>query len=450
MNNDVRSHTKLARLPNEPIDWVTKPFLRFLHVETTTGIVLLLFTLIALILSNSPWSHFSLEFWETSAGFHIGSFEFTRSLREWINDALMTFFFFLVALELKRELVLGELNNLRMAALSTTAAIGGMLVPAILYLILQHGRAGQHGWGAVMATDTAFVIACLNLLGNRIPYSLRVFMLSLAIVDDIGSILVVAFGYSNHINWLMVILSAIGFGAIGLIAKLGLRNILIYFLLGSLVWLTIDASGIHATITGVILGLMTPAYKWISDERLHAILDQAMFYSVNHPVNGGVDERKALKLAETATREALSPIEQLEIILHPWVGFIIMPLFALANAGMTFSFTDIQNPVAMAIFIAFAIGKPVGVLSFTWLALKTGLALCPPGLTVGLIAVSSILTGIGFTMALFISNLAFSPDLINPAKLGILAASIFSAITGMTLLIWKYLGFNGPKARNVL
>jgi NhaA family Na+:H+ antiporter len=201
MSEDRPADPGLARLPKEFVDRLTKPFARFLGIEAAAGVVLLLFTVAALILSNSPWAHPFLNVWETRVGLQIGSFEFARSLRDWINDGLMTLFFFLVALELKRELVLGELNNPRMAALSIAAALGGMLVPATLYLLLQWGHPGESGWGTVMATDTAFVIGCLALLGRRIPQSLRVFMLSLAIVDDIGAILVVTIGYSSHVAW---------------------------------------------------------------------------------------------------------------------------------------------------------------------------------------------------------------------------------------------------------
>ena len=201
MNEDQVTNTDITHLPKEIVDRLKKPFIRFFHIEAAGGAVLLLFTVAALALSNSPWAHVYEHVWETPVGLQFGSLEFVRSLRDWINDGLMTLFFFLAALELKRELILGELNNPRMAALSIAAALGGMLVPAGLYLLLQSGQPGQPGWGTVMATDTAFVLGCLALLGSRIPQSLRVFMLSLAIVDDIGAILVVAIGYSSHIVW---------------------------------------------------------------------------------------------------------------------------------------------------------------------------------------------------------------------------------------------------------
>ena len=261
ITDDQQENPETTRLPKEFIDRLAKPFARFLHIEASGGAVLLLFTIAALVLSNSPWAHMFEQVWETQIGLHLGSLEFARSLREWINDGLMTLFFFLVALELKRELVLGELNKPRLAALSIAAALGGMIVPAAIYLALQSGQPGQNGWGTVMATDTAFVIGCLALLGSRIPQSLRVFMLSLAIVDDIGAILVVAIGYTSHIAWGALVVSALGIVIIRAMAKLGFRSFPLYFLMGGVIWFAVDLSGIHATITGVILGLMTPARR---------------------------------------------------------------------------------------------------------------------------------------------------------------------------------------------
>lgn len=437
MSNDRQTHTVPVRLPRARIDQLTKAFGRFLDIEAAAGAVLLLFTLAALLLSNSPWAHAYLNVWETPAGFQIGSLELTRSLKEWINDSLMTLFFFLVALELKRELILGELNNPRMAALSIAAALGGMLVPAVLYLSLQSGQPGESGWGTVMATDTAFVIGCLALLGSRIPQSLRVFMLSLAIVDDIGAILVVAIGYSSDIAWGALALGGLGIVGVRIMALVGIRSFPAYFVAGGLIWLAVDASGIHATITGVILGLMTPARRWVSDQRLYAILDQVISHPTRDEGSGDTKDRDTLRMAEIAARETLSPVERLEIVLHPWVGYVIMPLFALANAGLPISLADLANSVTVAVFVGFALGKPIGVLAFSWLAVRSGIAELPPDLDWKLVGGGGLLAGIGFTMALFIANLAFSPGLIDSAKLGIFLASVISAIAGLALLRWQ-------------
>jgi Na+:H+ antiporter, NhaA family len=423
------------RLPGEVVDWLMKPFASFLRIEAAAGAILLAVTIAALVLSNSPWAHQFLGFWELPVGIRIGSLEAARSLRDWINDALMTLFFFVVALELKRELVLGELRNPRMAALSIAAAAGGMLVPAAIYVMMQWGQEGAHGWGIAMATDTAFVIGCLAVLGRRIPHGLRVFMLSLAIIDDIGAILVVAIGYGSQLDWVALAVGGLGIAIVRGMTLLGIRSIPIYFLVGGLTWLAVDASGIHATVTGVVLGLLAPTRRWVSDERLRAILDRVVAYPADH-WSGDTEDRKALRLAEVAARETLSPVERLEFMLHPWVGFFIMPLFAFANAGVPISGADLRDPIATAIFFGLTLGKPLGVITFSWLAVRSGIAVRPPGLDWGMLAGGGILAGIGFTMALFIAGLAFGDNHLNAAKLGILSASVVSALLGTALLVW--------------
>jgi NhaA family Na+:H+ antiporter len=444
MKDQQRVNAESIRLPTELLDRLAKPFSRFLAIEAAAGAILLLFTVAALVLSNSTWAHSFLNVWETQIGFQVGAWDFARTLRDWINDGLMTLFFFLVSLELKRELVLGELRSPRMAALSISAALGGMLVPAALYLTIQGGQSGQHGWGTVMATDTAFVIGCLALLGSRIPQALRVFMLSLAIVDDIGAILVVAIGYSSHIAWHALALAALGVAVVRAMAALGFRGFPIYFLMGGFIWVAVDASGIHATVTGVILGLMTSARRWVSDDRLYAILKQVIAHPVSDEGSGDTRDRNTLQVAEVAARETLSPVERLEIALHPWVSFAIMPLFAFANAGVSLSMDNLGDPVTLAVFVGFAVGKPVGVLSFSWLAVRAGIAIRPPELSWGSLAGGGLLAGIGFTMALFIANLAFSESLIGSAKLGILLASVVSALAGLALLTWTTTGSTRP------
>jgi NhaA family Na+:H+ antiporter len=429
-------HQGSAGLPTEIADRLTKPFAQFLKIEAAAGVVLLFATAAALVLSNSIWSTSFLAFWEMPVGLHLGSSDFTRSLRQWVNDGFMTFFFFVVALELKRELVLGELRNLRMAALPFAGALGGMLVPVSLYLALMNGRAGIHGWGVVMATDTAFVVGCLALLGARIPASLRLFLLSLAIFDDVGAILVVAVGYGGALSWTALALAALGLVAVAGAARIGLRHVPIYFLLGGVIWLCFDASGIHPTIAGVILGLMTPTGGWVSDERLRAILGRVLSYPSGEHWSGDTTDRRDLRRAGIAATEVLSPVERLEMMLHPWVGFAIMPIFALANAGVTFSRSDVGQPVSVAIFAGLVFGKPVGVIAGGWLAVRLGFATRPSRLSWPLLAGGGLLTGIGFTMSLFVAELAYEPALLVAAKIGILAASVASAVAGLLMLIW--------------
>jgi Na+:H+ antiporter, NhaA family len=426
----------LARLPNVPMDRFSKPFGRFLRIEAAAGALLLLCAFCALAFSNSPWAETFLGFWEIPVGVRVGDVQFARSLKHWINDGLMTFFFFVVALELKREMVLGELRDLRLGALSFAAALGGMAVPAAIYLLLVGGQAGAHGWGTVMATDTAFVIGCLAILGRRIPQSLRLFLLSLAIFDDIGAVVVVAVGYGGPLNWWLLALASVGLAMVLMLARLGVRSIPVYALMGGMVWLAFDASGIHPTLTGVALGLMTPARGWVSDNRLRAILDRV----VAHPLGdhwagdrkGGTDLRRA----GVAIRETVSPVERLEIALHPWVAFLIMPLFALANAGFQFRFADLEGTIPAAVFASFVIGKPVGVVAFSIVAVQLRLAIRSPSLSWGILAGGALLTGIGFTMALFIAGLAFSPAHLNAATLGIFGASIVAGASGLVALMW--------------
>lgn len=436
MNDRWRTKSDLSRLPRELVDRLTNPLVRFLHIEVLAGVVLLVAALVALVLSNSPWAHYLAGFWESSVGLRLGPLEFDRSLREWINDALMTLFFFLVAVELKRELVLGELSNRRVAALSIAGALGGMIMPATLYLLLQAGQVGSAGWGTVMATDTAFVIGCLALLGGRVPQALGVFMLSLAIVDDIGAILVVAAGYSDEIALLPVVVAVVCIAGVAVLARIGVRNVAAYFVAGVIVWLAIDASGIHATIAGVILGLQTPARRWVSDERLYAILDEVVAHPDAAADSGNTKDRETLQVAAIAARETLAPVERIQIALHPWVGFVVMPVFALANAGLPIALENLEPSVTATIFLALVVGKPVGIMAFCWLAVRIGVATRPPELSWGVLAGGSVLGGIGFTMALFIAGRAFDQHLLDSAKVGIFAASVVSAALGLTLLAW--------------
>lgn len=437
MDRDQKADPRLGQLPREAIDWLTGPLARFLRIETAGGAVLLVAAITAFALSNSAWAHGFLAFWETPLGMRVGAFEFQRPLRGWINDGLMTFFFFVVALELKRELVLGELRQPRVAALSVAAAAGGMLVPAAVYLALQLGRPGEHGWGIAMATDTAFVIGCLALLGRRAPPSLRVFLLSLAVADDIGAILVVAIGYSSELSWTALAIGSAGIAMVRGLALLGVRSILVYLLAGGLIWLAIDASGIHPTVAGVALGLLTPTRGWVSDRRLRAILHRILAHPPGDHWSGDTDDRRLLRSAGKAAREALSPVERLEMALHPWVAFGIMPLFALANAGVQFSHDSLADPVTLAVVMGFVLGKPVGVVAFAWLAVRSGVAVRPEALGWGVLAGGGMLAGIGFTMALFIAELAFHGELLEAAKLGILIASVISAAGGLALLTWS-------------
>jgi NhaA family Na+:H+ antiporter len=421
--------------PEEPIDAFLEPLGRFLHIESASGIILLAATITALVLANSPPSATFLAFWKKEVGFTFGSFQMHHSLQHWINDGLMTVFFYVIGLEVKRELVMGELRGLRQAALPIAAAIGGMVVPAGIYLALQLGTPAERGWGIPMATDIAFVVGCLAVLGPRIPNSLRVFLLSLAIADDIGAILIIAVGYTESIS---LVALAIGIGgimvAIGLM-KFGLRNAGVYFFLMTFVWFAFHESGIHATVEGVIFGLLTPAKAWISEGRLNTIINKSRHFLQGGGWRTAGERYAALRQVERAARKTVSPLERFETELHPWVGFLIMPIFALANAGVAIEISDFTDPVAVAIGLGLFAGKPIGIVLFSWLAVRIGLAELPEGTSWGVVAGGGFLAGIGFTMALFIASLALSGDLLDAAKVGVIMGSVLSAVVGITMLV---------------
>jgi NhaA family Na+:H+ antiporter len=422
-------------LPQAPIDRLVGPFTRFLHVEAASGIVLLLFTAAALALANSTLSDGFLAIWKIPLGFELGDFHVRHSLKHWINDGLMAVFFFVIGLEVKREIVLGELRDMRRAALPIAAAIGGMVVPAAIYLSLQAGQPAEAGWGIPMATDIAFVVGCMAVLGSRIPHGLRVLILSLAIADDIGAILVIAIGYTDAIHWGALAWGLAGIAGVSALARLGVRSFGIYTALGAAIWFAFHESGIHATIAGVVVGLMTPARAYLSETLFGQMLSRA-----TQVVEGGgfgslSDRPDRVRRFRQAARELISPVEYLEGLLHPWVAFLIMPLFAFANAGVPFQLSDLGDPVAVAVGISLVIGKPLGIVAVSALAVRLGLASLPEGVGWGALTGGGALAGIGFTMALFIAGLALDGAALNAAKVGILAGSLVAAIAGMGILI---------------
>lgn len=424
---------KLPPLPREPVHRITTPIVRFLHVQSASGVVLLLATIAALAIANSEAAEAFHHFWMTPIGISVGSFSMNLSLEHWVNDGLMAIFFFVVGLEVKREIVLGELRELRKAALPIAAALGGMLAPALIYLSLQRGQPGESGWGIPMATDIAFVVGCMAVLGNRVPNGLRVMLLSLAIVDDIGAILVIAIAYSSDLstNWLLAALA--GLILVRLCARVGIRSFAPYVGLGAFVWLAVHESGIHATIAGVVLGLMTPARSYITRGLFGEILGR-----VGDVLSGDDDEphgHERVRRIQWAARETLSPLEYLEGMLHPWVAFLIMPIFALANAGVAFEVEQLSSPVAISVVLGLVLGKPIGIFTFCYLSVRMRVAALPGGVGWGMIAAGGMLSGIGFTMALFIANLALGSELLPAGKIGVLCGSASAAIAGMAMFL---------------
>ncbi len=420
--------------PKAPIDLVVEPFKRFMHIEAAGGIVLLAAAALSMALANSPLADGFASFWETELVIGLGSFHLAHSLRHWINDGLMVIFFFVVGLEVKRELVMGELTDLRKAALPMAAALGGMLAPAGIYLAMQYGKAGAHGWGIPMATDIAFVVGCLTLLGPRVPSGLRIMMLSLAIADDIGAILVIAIGYTDHLSLAYLVAAFAGICLMVVFFRLGIRSVATYVVLMVVVWFFFHQSGIHATLAGVIFGLLTPSRAPVSKGVLGEMVQKASAVVQGCGVNLPEQRFRRLRQMEIALRKSISPMERFENKLHPWVAFVIMPLFALANAGITVHADSFSHPVALAVAIALLAGKPAGIFIFSWLAVKAGLARLPAGVGWKAIFAGGLLAGIGFTMALFIAGLAVKGELLEAAKLGVIIGSAASAVAGMVML----------------
>jgi Na+:H+ antiporter, NhaA family len=374
------------------------PVERFISTEAFSGILLLAAALVALVWANSPWRSTYDNLLHTAVGIRIGSFAFERDAHFWVNDGLMVVFFFVVGLEIKRELHAGELSTPRRAALPAFAALGGMLVPAGIYTVFNIGTPAASGAGVPMATDIAFAVGILALLGKRVPPALRILLLALAVIDDLGAIVVIALFYSSGIGVGGLAIATAGILLILAMQKLGFRSPWSYVLPGVVAWAGVYASGVHPTIAGVVIGLCTPV---------------------------------------RAGREALSPVERIQHALHGWMAFAIMPLFALANAGVTFGDARLSGNGAtalMGVIVGLVVGKPIGVMCFSWLAVRAGAAALPSGVRWSDVLVVGLVAGIGFTMALFIATLAFPPGpLMEVAKLGILLASLIAGVIGLVM-----------------
>ncbi len=421
-----------GKLPPAPVRRFTRPLERFLAVESAGGVVLLICALLALVAANSPLANAYQHFWHTPIWLEIGSLRLGGELGHFVvNDVLMTIFFFVVGLEIKREVVAGELRDPRKAALPIAAALGGMVVPAGIYLALQGGTPSARGWGVPMATDIAFVVGVMALLGRRVPFGLKILLLSLAIADDLGAVVVIAAFYSGNLAWGMLALAALGFALTYGLNRAGVRAVPVYVVLGAFIWLAVYKSGVHPTVAGVMLGFLTPSGAWIGDRTLTDVLRDA----TAHAPGEGDERFDALRAVGYVAREGVSPLARLEHALHPWVGFVIMPLFALANAGVAVQLAAVSDPVAVAVALGLFLGKPVGIVLFSFLAVRAGLAALPTGVSWKILAGGGALGGIGFTMSMFVAGLAFDdPAHLTAAKVGILVGSTASAALGAALL----------------
>jgi NhaA family Na+:H+ antiporter len=426
-----------------PVERIVRPFQDFAHKQSSGGIFLIAAALIALTWANSPWGESYAATWSTKLTVGVDDFSISKDLTHWINDGLMAVFFLVVGLEIKREVLVGELSSVRGATLPVAAAVGGAVCPALIYLALNAGTEGAAGWGIPMATDIAFALGVLALLGERAPVGLKVFVTALAIVDDIVAVLVIALFYTSEISW-----GALGVGVVFLAALvvanlIGVGSTLVYALLGVGLWLCFLLSGVHATIAGVLLAFTVPAVSFINPgaflERGRYILDR--FEEAGEKgenVLANEERQAALHALNHAAYKLEPPLHELEHALHPWVAFFIMPLFALANAGVPLSggiAEAMANPVALGIVLGLVVGKQLGITLFAWLAVKSGVSELPEGIGWRHVYGAGWLAGIGFTMSLFISDLAFSDgELVDAAKLGILEASLIAGVVGWTIL----------------
>lgn len=404
--------------------------------------VLLFAAAVALVWANSPWADSYARWLQAEATVSIGDAGLTKSLRHWINDGLMGLFFFVVGLEIKRELLAGELSNPRTALLPLFAAVGGMAVPAVIYYVLNQGTPLAAGWGVPMATDIAFALGLLAAF--PVPVSLKVFLTALAIVDDIGSIVVVAVFYSDAIVLESLLAGGFFLGVSIAANAAGVRNPIVYFLIGIAAWLAFYNSGVHATLAAVLMAFTIPARSVIDGRELHDRTEGLLRELRESGLSTGTsllskEQHRLVHEIEQATEHATAPLQELEHALMPFVTYLVLPAFALANAGVSVdagTFAALASPMGMGIVVGLVAGNPVGVLAFSWTGVRLGLAELPQGVTFRHVAAMGFFAGIGFTMSLFIATLAFpDPATVEVAKAAVLTGSTISAVLGATALL---------------
>lgn len=434
-----------------PVDrWIVHPTQRFINNSTTSGIVLFSSALLAIIISNSPWADAFHHFWELHFTIGFDSYEITKSLHHWINDGLMAIFFFVVGLELKREIIGGELRNPQNAILPISAAIGGMICPALIYLIFNPEGATTSGWGIPMATDIAFALGVLFLLGDKVPLSLKIFLTALAIVDDIGAVLVIAFFYTSDISFVSLG-TGIFFMIVLIISNLiGVRSTVYYAIIGiGGLWLAFLMSGVHATIAAVLAAMTIPADVKISEinyiKKMNLLINM---FDHAEPNDNTTVTNKQLSIVDDIiiySKEALTPLQRLEHAMHPFVAFVILPIFAFSNAGVTFSgdiFAQMSSPIFSGVFFGLIFGKVIGVFGLVMILLKFGWVRLPEGMNQLHLLGAGFLASIGFTMSIFIGGLAFKDaTYIFEAKMGVLFASIIASVVGYQII--KYANKHG-------
>lgn len=431
--------------PNFSIDQLSSPFLRFTNMEAQGGLLLIITSAIALIWANSAWGATYEALWHTHLSLQISDFKIDQPLHVWINDGLMALFFFYVGLEIKHEVKVGELSSTSNALLPFLAALGGMIVPGILFYLLNQGQAGSNGWGIPMATDIAFSLGILMLLGDRVPNSMKIFLTAFAIVDDIGAILVIAIFYAETVVWSMLLLALGMLGILFILKQFNLRHASVYLLFGVIVWYLVLQSGIHPTVAGITVALLIPTNNRIRMRTFALETQTSVIDFMQAKANASKQflakaQLQAIGEIKDYVDDVQPPLQKLEHRLHPYVTFFIMPVFAFANAGVVFNTAEgpLMQPLSWSIVGGLLIGKVTGIVLFSWIGVRLGWAILPQRTSWLQMVGLGFLGGIGFTMALFIANLAFtdSPELLTGAKTGILFGSLLAAVLGFTILWW--------------
>jgi Na+:H+ antiporter, NhaA family len=423
---------------------------RFLHVEAVSGVALLFAALAAMIWANSPFAQSYDALWHLPVSFGLGNFVFSRTLHFWINDALMTVFFLVVGMEIKREIHEGALSNLKQAVLPVAAALGGVVVPALIYLAINRDPSRHLGWAVPTATDIAFATGILALLGRSIPVNVRVFLLALAIIDDVIAVLIIAFFYSGGLSYGGFAIAGLGLLMVLALQRIGVGSAYAYIPPGAVIWAGFLMTGAHPTLSGVLLGLITPVNPLPMREHPVDVVTRVAdeLRRIRELARGAHRMERPLQQLQLANREMLPPVVRVQTALHPWVAYGVMPLFALANAGVNLKGIDLSiggSQLVMAgVAIALVSGKPIGVITATWLMVRSGLGRLPPGVSWAGVCLVGLLAGIGFTMSIFIALLAFDDEnLLGAAKLGVLAGSVSAACLG---LCWGMLRVKGTQS----
>ena len=422
---------------------ITNSLKHFIKLETSSSIILFVVSIVAIIWANSSYGYLYQELWyhKFTIGFADTEFHLSKQLILWINDGLMAIFFFVIGLEVKREILVGELTTLRKASLPIFAAIGGMFFPVLIFLVLNSGKVGGEGWGIPMATDIAFTLGILKILGKRVPLGLKIFLTAFAIVDDIGAVLVIAVFYSANIQWDLIAYAMLIYGVLAFLSYRRIYSVYLDFIIGCIIWILFLKSGIHPTIAGILMAFTIPNNRKVDLSKYLKLVHLQLGVFKNSKSESKVlmsnEQMQAIDSLESINDSVNSPLQHLEHTLHGWVSYIIMPIFALANAGVVISFSGLEGTshISLNIALALVLGNTIGIMLMSYIGVKLKLADLPEGVNFTQLVGVSLLGGLGFTMSLFIANLAYTDEsLIMASKMGIITGSLVAGLLGYLVL----------------